>query len=51
MMKTGLIKGKIIENEEIIMSMTKIITTTVIMKIIITLRMIVKSKIGNHIKI
>ena len=50
MMKTGLIKGKIIENEEIIMSMTKI-TTTVIMKIIITLRMIVKSKIGNHIKI
>ena len=51
MMKTGLIKGKIIENEEMIMSMTKIITTTVIMKIIITLRMIVKSKIGNHIKI
>ena len=51
MMKTGLIKDKIIENEEIIMSMTKIITTTVIMKIIITLRMIVKSKIGNHIKI
>ena len=51
MMKTGLIKGKIIDNEEIIMSMTKIITTAVIMKIIITLRMIVKSKIGNHIKI
>ena len=51
MIKTGLIKLKSIENEEIIMKMTKIIITTVIMKIIIIIRIIMRSKIGNHIKI
>ena len=51
MIKTGLIKLKSIENEEIIMKMTKIIITTVIMKIIIIIRIIMRSKVGNHIKI
>ena len=51
MIKTGLIKLKSIENEEIIMKMTKIIIITVIMKIIIIIRIIMRSKIGNHIKI
>ena len=51
MIKTGLIKLKSIENEEIIMKMTKIIITTVIMKIMIIIRIIMRSKIGNHIKI
>ena len=51
MIKTGLIKVKSIENEEIIMRMTKIIITTVIMKIIIIIRMIMRLKIGNRIKI
>ena len=53
MIKTRLIKVKSIENEEIIMAMTmsKIIITTVIMKIIIIIMMIVKTKIGNQIKI
>ena len=51
MIKAGLIKVKSIENEEIIMTMTKIITTTVIMKIVIMITMILGIKIGNHIKI
>ena len=51
MIKTGLIKLKSTENEEIIMKMTKIIIKTVIMKIIIIIRIIMRSKIGNHIKI
>ena len=51
MIKTGLIKLKSIENEEIIMKMTKIIIKTVIMKIIIIIRIIMRNKIGNHIKI
>ena len=51
MIKTGLIKVKIIENEEIIMTMRKIIITTVIMKITIIIRMIMRIKIGNRIKI
>ena len=51
MIKTGLIKVKITENEEIIMAMRKIIITTVIMKITIIIRMIMRIKIGNRIKI
>ena len=51
MIKAGLIKVKSIENEEIIMTMTKIITTTVIMKIVIMITMILGIKIGNYIKI
>ena len=51
MMKTGLIKVKNIENEEIIMAMTKITITTVIMRIIIIIRMILRIKIGSRIKI
>ena len=51
MIKAGLIKVKSIENEEIIMTMTKIISTTVIMKIVIMITMILGIKIGNHIKI
>ena len=51
MIKTGLIKVKIIENEEIIMTMRKIIITTVIMKITVIIRMIMRIKIGNRIKI
>ena len=51
MIETGLIKVTSIENEEIIMIITKIIITTVIMKIIIMLGMIIRIKIGNRIKI
>ena len=51
MIETGLIKVTSIENEEIIMTITKIIITTVIMKIIIMLGMIIRIKIGNRIKI
>ena len=51
MIKAGLIKVKRIENEEIIMTMTKIITTTVIIKIVIIIAMILGIKFGNHIKI
>ena len=50
MVKTGLIKVKSIENEEIIMTII-IIIITVIIKIIIIIRMIMRIKIGNHIKI
>ena len=48
-----MIKVKGIENEEIMMAMTmtKIIITTVIMKIITIIRMIMRIKIGNRIKI
>ena len=49
MIKTRPRKVKSIENEEIIM--TKIMITTVIMKIIIAIIMIMRIKIGNHIKI
>ena len=45
MIKTGLIKVKSIENEEIIMAITKII-----MNIIIIIRMIMKIVVGNRIK-
>ena len=51
MVKTGLIKVKSIENEEIIMTIIIIIIITVIIKIIIIIRMIMRIKIGNHIKI
>ena len=53
MIKPRLIKVKSIENEEKIMAMTmaKIIITTVIMKIILIIMMIIRIKIGNHIKI
>ena len=51
MIKAGLIKVKSMENEEIIITMTKIITTKVIMKIVIIITMILGIKIGNHIKI
>ena len=51
MIETGLIKVTSIENEEIIMTITKIIITTVIMKIIIMLGIIIRIKIGNRIKI
>ena len=47
MVKTRKIKVKSIENEEIIMTMTK----TIITKIIITIMMRMRIKIGNHIKI
>ena len=47
MVKTTKIKVKIIENEEIIMAMTK----TIITKIIITILMKMRIKIGNRIKI
>ena len=52
MIKTRLIKVKSIENEEIIMAMTmtKIIMTTVIMKIIMIIMMIMRIKISNKIK-
>ena len=49
--KTGLIKVESVENEEIIMTMTKIIVTTVIMKIVIIIRMTMRIKIGTDIKI
>ena len=51
MVKTGLIKVKSIENEERVMTITKIIIRKVIMKIIITIRIIMRIKIGNRIKI
>ena len=47
MVKTRKIKVKSIENEEIIMTMTK----TIITKIIITIMMRMRIKIGNRIKI
>ena len=50
MIKNRLMKVESIENEEIIMTMTKIIITTVIMKIIIIVMMIMRIKIGNCIK-
>ena len=51
MIKTGIIKVKSIENEDIIMAMTmtKIIATAII-KIIIIIMMIMRIKIGNRIK-
>ena len=49
MVKTRKIKAKSIENEEIIMAMT--MTKTIITKIIITIMMRMRIKIGNHIKI
>ena len=52
MIKTRLIKVKSIENEEIKMAMrTTNIIITVIMKIIITIMIIMRIKIGNHMKI
>ena len=47
MVKTGKIKFKSIENEEIIMAMK--MTKTTITKVIIMMRM--RIKIGNHIEI
>ena len=47
MVKTRKIKVKSIENEEIIITMTK----TIITKIIITIMMRMRIKIGNRIKI
>ena len=47
MIKIGIIKVKSIENEEMIMAMTKIIIATVIIKIMT----IMTVKIGKHIKI
>ena len=46
-------KVKSIENEEIIMAITliKIIITRVIMTLIIRIMMVMRIKIGNHIKI
>ena len=49
MLKTRKIKVKNIENEEIIMAMT--MTKTIITKIIITIMMRMRIKIGNRIKI
>ena len=49
MVKTRKIKVKSIENEEIIMAMT--MTKTIITKIIITIMMRMRIKIGNRIKI
>ena len=53
MIKTRIIKVKSIENEEIIIAitLTKIMLTTVIMKIIIIIMMTMRIKIRNHIKI
>ena len=51
MLQTGLIKVKSIENEEIIMIMTKVMTTTVTMEIVIIIKMIMRIRFGNHIKI
>ena len=48
MLKTRKIKVKNIENEEIIMAMT--MTKTIITKIIITIMMRMRIKIGNRIK-
>ena len=49
--KTGQIKDKNIGNEEIIMTVTKIKIITAIAKIIIIIRMIMRLKIDNCIKI
>ena len=49
MVKTRKIKVKNIENEEIIMAMT--MTKTIITKIIITIMVRMRIKIGNRIKI
>ena len=49
MVKTRKIKVKRIENEEIIMTMT--MTKTIITKIIITIMMRIRIKIGNRINI
>ena len=49
MVKSRKIKVKSIENEEIIMRMT--MTKTIITKIIITIMMRIRTKIGNRIKI
>ena len=49
MVETRKIKIKSIENEEIIMTMT--ITKTIITKIILTIMMRMRIKIGNYIKI
>ena len=49
MIKTRKIKVKTIENEEIIMAMT--MTKTILAKKIIITMMIMRIKIGNHIKI
>ena len=49
MVKTGKTKIKCIENEEIVMSMT--MTKTIITKIIITVMMRMRIKLGNRIKI
>ena len=53
MIKTKIIKVKSIENEEIIIAvtMTKIIITTVIMKIIKIIMMAMQRKIHSRIKI
>ena len=51
MIKTGLIKVKSIENEEIIMAMKKIIMTNVMMKIVTVIRIGMRIKIGNCIQI
>ena len=49
MVKTRKIKVKSIENEEIIMTIT--MTKTIITKIIITIMMRMRIKIGNRMKI
>ena len=49
MVKTRKIKVKSIENEEIIMAMT--MTKTIITKLIITIMMRMRIKVGNPIKI
>ena len=49
MLKTRKIKVKSIENEEIIMAMT--MAKTIITKMIITIMMRMRIKIGNRIKI
>ena len=49
MVKTRKIKVKSIENEEIIIAMT--MTKTIITKIIITIMIRMRIKIGNRIKI
>ena len=49
MVKTRKIKVKSIENEELIMAMT--MTKTIITKIIITIMVRMRIKIGNRIKI
>ena len=49
--KTRLIKVKSIEDEEITMAMAKIIITTVRMKIIIIIMMIMRIKIDNQMKL